>query len=1028
MWTKYPLAPYYPPVFTVLHFAFLSRDENGRRPPPILFDVLQVSITDADIDAGAKRLLTFWIELHYGDIRWVIRRTIIEFYNLHLTLKFKAASIGSHLQVPPSFPSQLAHLCNAALASMRITRGVEDYNDLSTAEVTIKRRGALEHYLKELVHGSRLAVNYDLCEFLEIGALSIVKDMGWKGKEGYLEHKINPTSLKLSKAFRWMNHWSKEWILLRDSYIAFCKDIGSSSPSEVFLFDRHFKIHPGHGSFAPHQQTHITLSNSTRRIEIRVPTIRHLDEWIECLNTIKNQSPWVRNHRFGSFAPIRQHTKAKWFVDSHEYFESVAEALLSAKSEIYIEDWWLSPELYLRRPPKGNEEYRLDRLLKRKAMEGVVIYVVIYKNMPVALPLDSQHTRDWLQNIHKNIKVLRHADITSPLWAHHEKILVVDSRLAFIGGLDLCFGRYDTHFHSLTDYSPGDESSEIFPGQDYSNPRIKDFFKVSQYNKETIDRQSAPRMPWHDIHTVMVGPPAKDISRHFIQRWNYIKSTHAKDKDDIPFLLPKGEYVAPHDEKKFRGTCRVQVIRSSAEWSLGIKREYSIYNAYMECISTAKHFIYIENQFFITATHAGDKLIKNKIGEAIVDRIKRAYYEKQKFKIIVVIPCAPGFEGDFASADRRSMPLRSVAHYQYMSISRGGNSILEKLHQENIPAEDYIGFYSLRNWGQIKKNRSGANDVMYQSTSPISTMDDEESGTNASTGKRSVDYNFHGGNNGNSGSYSKLGKSKIRHAVDDDMANKLPSSFSPSSFYHHRQRSRLDNDEQQLNTVSDSRILELVTEQVYIHSKLMVIDDKTVICGSANINDRSQLGNRDSEIAVVIEDTDMVNSKMNGNEYQASRFALTLRMHLFKEHLGLLSESESHQNNTSNINNNNIYAKHGYSKLEADNLVMDPLSDIFYDHVWRQTADTNTQIYRNVFHCVPDDSVLTFNAQRRFVSDPTHVPPGHVAKPWKVNYDDVVEQLRKIRGHLVIFPTQYLVQENMTASLVQDAVPPTVFT
>lgn len=38
-------------------------------------------------------------------------------------------------------------------------------------------------------------------------------------------------------------------------------------------------------------------------------------------------------------------------------------------------------------------------------------------------------------------------------------------------------------------------------------------------------------------------------------------------------LLPKGEYVSPSDEIKFKGTCRTQIIRSSAEWSLGIKRE-----------------------------------------------------------------------------------------------------------------------------------------------------------------------------------------------------------------------------------------------------------------------------------------------------------------------------------------------------------------------------------------------------------------------------------------------------------------------
>lgn len=44
-----------------------------------------------------------------------------------------------------------------------------------------------------------------------------------------------------------------------------------------------------------------------------------------------------------------------------------------------------------------------------------------------------------------------------------------------------------------------------------------------------------------------------------------------------------------------------------------------------------------------------------------------------------------------------------------------------------------------------------------------------------------------------------------------------------------------------------------VTELIYVHSKLMIVDDRLVICGSANINDRSLLGKRDSEIAVLIE-------------------------------------------------------------------------------------------------------------------------------------------------------------------------------
>jgi hypothetical protein len=59
---------------------------------------------------------------------------------------------------------------------------------------------------------------------------------------------------------------------------------------------------------------------------------------------------------------------------------------------------------YLRRPPEKNEEFRLDRLLKQKAEEGVMIYIVVYKEVTYALTLDSHHTKFHLQSLHKNIK------------------------------------------------------------------------------------------------------------------------------------------------------------------------------------------------------------------------------------------------------------------------------------------------------------------------------------------------------------------------------------------------------------------------------------------------------------------------------------------------------------------------------------------------------------------------------------------------------------------------------------------------
>lgn len=65
----------------------------------------------------------------------------------------------------------------------------------------------------------------------------------------------------------------------------------------------------------------------------------------------------------------------------------------SAEECIFILDWWLSPELYLRRPPALHEEWRLDRLLKRKAEQGVKIFVIVYNEVPGVATMDSQHTQ-----------------------------------------------------------------------------------------------------------------------------------------------------------------------------------------------------------------------------------------------------------------------------------------------------------------------------------------------------------------------------------------------------------------------------------------------------------------------------------------------------------------------------------------------------------------------------------------------------------------------------------------------------------
>jgi phospholipase D1/2 len=75
--------------------------------------------------------------------------------------------------------------------------------------------------------------------------------------------------------------------------------------------------------------------------------------------------------------------------------------------------------------------------------------------------------------------------------------------------------------------------------------------------------------------------------------------------------------------------------------------------------------------------------------------------------------------------------------------------------------------------------------------------------------------------------------------------------------------------------------------KTYIHAKGMVVDDRIAIIGSANINERSQRGDRDSELACIIRDTDMIDSTMGGKPYKVGRFAHTMRVRLMREHLGI---------------------------------------------------------------------------------------------------------------------------------------------
>ena len=215
------------------------------------------------------------------------------------------------------------------------------------------------------------------------------------------------------------------------------------------------------------------------------------------------------------------------------------------------------------------------------------------------------------------------------------------------------------------------------------------------------------------------------------------------------------------------------------------------------------------------------------------------------------------------------------------------------------------------------------------------------------------------------------------------------------------------------------------------HTQVLIADDRIVICGSANLNDRSQLGTHDSEIAIVVEDQIPVQSMMNGRPYQANRFAASLRRQLFRKHLGLL-RPQNMQRPDANFEPVGVPNSYDWGSPE-DNVVADPLSETFQS-LWNSRARQNTDIFRQVFRAVPDDNVRNWNEYKEFYeyyfnradvdaegkqgrTQPSRYQWGHIVRddfpPGAEGIKQVKDLLSRVKGTLVEMPLVFLVEENI---------------
>ncbi|XP_077235081.1 phospholipase D gamma 1-like [Tasmannia lanceolata] len=568
----------------------------------------------------------------------------------------------------------------------------------------------------------------------------------------------------------------------------------------------------------------------------------------------------------GTYFPLREGGKVTLYQDAHvpegclpdlrldcgmryehgKCWIDIFEAISRARRLVYIAGWSVFHKVRLVRDAGYALDCTLGDLLKTKSQEGVRVLLLVWDD-PTSrkfwvlqtggvMQTHDEETRRFFK--HSSVQVLlcprsagkRHSwanqQEVGAIYTHHQKTVIVDSGagnnkrkiIAFLGGLDLCDGRYDTPRHSLF------RTLQTVHKDDYHNPTF------------TAPNANCPREPWHDLHCKIDGPAAYDVLTNFEERWLKASKRHGINKlkrsyDDALLKIERipdivGRLDVPCLNENDPEAWHVQVFRSIDSNSVkgfpkdpkdatsknlvcgkNVLIDMSIHTAYVKAIRAAQHFIYIENQYFLGSSYnwsshndlGANNLIPMEIALKIANKIKA----NERFSAYIVIPMWP--EGV-----PTGLPTQRILFWQYKTMQMMYETVYKALEEVGLEKtyepQDYLNFFCLGNREAVE-----GKDASYGRTTPANTP----------------------------------------HVL--------------------AQKNR--------------RFM------IYVHSKGMIVDDEYVIIGSANINQRSLEGSRDTEIAMGAYQPHHTWAQKQSNPHGQ---IYGYRMSLWAEHIGAVEECFTH--------------------------------------------------------------------------------------------------------------------------------------
>jgi phospholipase D1/2 len=538
-------------------------------------------------------------------------------------------------------------------------------------------------------------------------------------------------------------------------------------------------------------------------------------------------------------------------------FKDLTDAINAASKFIFICDWSFQP--YVRMGPRTsppNINQTIGAMLNLRAKAGALVAIHVWDHTNLAAYDDwNDNGNKWLDEIAKQVSsgaekarssniLWRSTSRTGVGYSFHQKYVILDADdavtgkkvvKAFFGGLDITKGRFDWGEHPILD-NPG---ANPWVGVNNGKEEIDDWYSQEFQDKKGAGAKDMPRQPWQDYYASIVGPAAWDMLREFVGRWDsdnhgtwgpngdFDSQAKKRVEDVFKGLFDDGSFAKEWDDHQ--GPFVARVVRSIEKVDWRNREEMvvvgrAVVPQTVECETTTQDGK--KQKEFHWASPVGvdgkpNNSFENSIEQAYVNAILNAnrfiYIETQYF-----IGSGPDWGRDSVK-------------------NRIPHAIVDKITEKINAGQEFHAYIII---------------PMFPEGDPTAGAEPDQRKFEWLTMQSMI--------------------KGVQEAID---ATGKTQNWAEYLTFYFLVNWKGAPSPAVLTGDRKSRVKANQRYKVYVHSKLMIIDDQFLIVGSANLNERSLAGDRDTEICIYLRPGD-------GKLADCQKIIGDLRKAAWSDHLG----------------------------------------------------------------------------------------------------------------------------------------------